>query len=70
MTSASWPDKVEATDMRILLGIVAMLLLLVPAVVAGVIAGLIWPGTTGVVCLAGILLALIAMLVPVEGRKR
>lgn len=56
--------------MRIILGIIAMICLLVPAMVAGIIAGLIWPGTTWVVCLAGILLALAAMLVPVEGRKR
>jgi len=56
--------------MRIILGIIGLLFLLVPAVVAGIIAGLIWPGTAGVVCLAGILLTLAAILVPVEGGKR
>jgi len=55
--------------MRIILGIVAVICLLVPAVVVSVIAGLIWPGTTEVVCIAGILVAIIAMLTPIEGRK-
>lgn len=56
--------------MRIILGIVAVVCLLVPAGVVGIIAGLIWTGTTEVVCIAGILVAIIAMLTPVEGRKR